>query len=224
MNDADISESQEKPLILIVDDVPTNLQVLTGLLNQRACEIAVAINGEDALELIDTILPDLILLDIVMPNMNGLEVCERLQASPRTKEIPIIFLTAKNETKDVVKGFETGAMDYVAKPFNSTELLARVNTHLELKKARDTQKELIFKLQEKSAEIKKTSKVVEAASKRITESNRVRPDDPEFPVAEPGEYQNIPAGQLFHMDAEGHCGGRFHFHGAFRGELCPRGD
>lgn len=165
------SEKRKKQLILIVDDVPINLEVLDSLLGEKY-EIAVAINGEQALELVDRISPDLILLDIIMPGMDGFEVCRRLKSSDKTKEIPIIFLTGKTETEDVIKGFETGATDYVTKPFNTMELLARVHTHLELKRSRDIQRELIFRLQEKTREIEKASKIVETANKNITESIR----------------------------------------------------
>ena len=87
-------------------------------------------------------LPDLILLDLMMPEMDGLEVCRRLKADPPTQQIPIIFLTASNEMEHLVKGFEAGAVDYVTKPFNAPELLARVRTHLELKHARERLREM----------------------------------------------------------------------------------
>jgi len=165
------SEKRKKQLILIVDDVPINLEVLDSLLGEKY-DIAVAISGEQSLELVDRISPDLILLDIIMPEMDGFEVCRRLKSSDKTKEIPIIFLTGKTETEDVIKGFETGATDYVTKPFNTLELLARVHTHLELKRSRDIQRELIFRLQEKTREVEKASRIVATANKNITESIR----------------------------------------------------
>jgi class 3 adenylate cyclase len=94
--------------------------------------ITEAINGQQALEVLERIRPDLILLDVVMPEMDGFEVCRRIKASTAWREIPIIFLTGKTETADIVRGFELGAVDYVAKPFNTHELLARVKTHLTL--------------------------------------------------------------------------------------------
>jgi signal transduction histidine kinase len=97
-----------------------------------------ATSGAKALEGVRLQLPDLILLDLMMPEMDGLEVCRRLKADPLTQPIPVIFLTASNEMQHLVKGFEVGAVDYVTKPFNPPELLARVRTHLELKHARDT--------------------------------------------------------------------------------------
>lgn len=122
---------KDKPIILIVDDVPKNIQVLGTLLNKFECELAVAMNGQQALDTVKKIMPDLILLDIMMPQMDGHEVCRRLKNDEVTKDIPIIFLTAKIETEDVVKGFELGAVDYVTKPFIGRELLARVKTHLD---------------------------------------------------------------------------------------------
>ena len=127
-------EIEQQPLILIVDDVPVNLQILGKILETKSYEIAIAVNGQQALDLIDDIHPDLILLDVMMPDIDGFEVCRRLKKSEPTNKIPIIFLTAKNETDDIVKGFELGAADYVTKPFNASELLARVYTQLEIKK------------------------------------------------------------------------------------------
>src|SRR5262249_31362226 len=101
-----------------------------------------ATSGARAVEGVRVQLPDLILLDLMMPEMDGLEVCRRLKADPRTQELPIMFLTASNEMEHLVKGFEGGAVDYVTKPFNAPELLARVRTHLELKHARQTLREM----------------------------------------------------------------------------------
>jgi two-component system, NtrC family, sensor kinase len=116
--------------ILIVEDTPANIQVLTATLKERSYQISVATNGQQALDVVARVQPDLILLDVVMPEMDGFETCRRLKASEQWRQIPVIFLTAKTETPDIVKGFELGAVDYVGKPFNAHELLARVNTHL----------------------------------------------------------------------------------------------
>ncbi|NIM11457.1 MAG: response regulator [Candidatus Aminicenantes bacterium] len=126
-----------KTSILIVDDMPQNLQVLVNILREKDYKISVAPGGRKALEMVNIFLPDLILLDIVMPQPDGFQVCKKLKASPKTKDIPIIFLSAKTETEDIVKGFELGAVDYVTKPFKKAELLARISTHLELRKARE---------------------------------------------------------------------------------------
>ncbi len=124
-----------KSSVLIVDDVPRSLQVLVNILREEDCKISVATSGMKALEIIDHIHPDLILLDILMPLMDGFQFCKIMKDSPNTKDIPIIFLTARTETEDILKGFELGAVDYITKPFNKAELLARIKTHLELRKA-----------------------------------------------------------------------------------------
>ena len=105
-------ENQRQSLILIVDDVPENLQVLGTILEEENYEVALSANGQQTLDLIDDIQPDLILLDIMMPELDGFEVCRRLKKSAATEKIPIIFLTAKTDTDDIVKGFELGAADY----------------------------------------------------------------------------------------------------------------
>ncbi len=124
--------SNKKPLILVVDDNPQNVQVLGGLLINEEYELGIASNGLKALEFVKERLPDLILLDIMMPEMDGIECCKVLKSNIEYSHIPIIFLSAKNETEDIVKGFEAGAVDYVTKPFIGAELLARVKTHLEI--------------------------------------------------------------------------------------------
>ncbi len=124
-----------KQNILVVDDNSVNLEILKGVL-EKEYEIYMAANGADALRICANEQIDLVLLDIMMPKMDGYEVCERLKADLRTKHIPVIFLTAKTRTEDIVKGFEVGGVDYVTKPFNGVELLARVKTHIELKTLR----------------------------------------------------------------------------------------
>ena len=124
---------REKPLILMVDDVPKNLQVLGNILGDQYL-ITPAMSGEQALARVEQLMPDLILLDVMMPGIDGFETCRQIKANQKTKEIPIIFLTAKVETVDVLKGFNVGAVDYVAKPFQAEELLTRVETHISLRK------------------------------------------------------------------------------------------
>ncbi|MBX7154312.1 MAG: response regulator [Candidatus Kapaibacterium sp.] len=119
----------QKFTILIVDDIPQNIQVAATALRSDGFNVSFATSGEEALERVQSIKPDVILLDVMMPGMDGYEVCEKLKANPATNNIPIIFLTALNEIDAAVKGFELGAVDFVNKPFNNAELLARVNTH-----------------------------------------------------------------------------------------------
>ncbi len=154
------NHSDNRPLILIVDDTLKNLQVSGNLLKRENYQISVATGGNQALKMLEEITPDLILLDIMMPDINGFEVCKKIKESPATKEIPVIFLTAKNEPEDIVEGFKTGAVDYVAKPFISTELIARVRTHVELKTARDTQKQLVADLKKALDEVKQLTGLI----------------------------------------------------------------
>lgn len=127
----------KKPLVLIVDDIPQNIQVLISILRKEDIDIIFASSGQQALTLLQTTLPDLILLDIMMPDIDGFDVCTQLKQNESTKDIPVIFLTAKSLIEDIAKGFEVGGVDYIKKPFHSVELLARIHTHLELKQSRD---------------------------------------------------------------------------------------
>lgn len=128
----------DKPAILIVDDAPDNLSLMSGLLKDRY-RVKIANNGQRALQVALTgAPPDIILLDIIMPVMDGYETCRNLKINPKTRDIPIIFLTAKSEIEDELKGFELGAVDYIVKPISPPVLLARVQTHLQLKQLRDS--------------------------------------------------------------------------------------
>jgi two-component system sensor histidine kinase/response regulator len=128
----------KQSLVLVVDDNLQNLKVLGNTLKENGLSSGIAKNGVGALAFVKKKLPDLILLDVMMPEMDGFEVCKQLKQDVATKDIPIIFLTAKNKIENIIEGFELGAVDYVTKPFNTKELIKRVNTHLELKTARDT--------------------------------------------------------------------------------------
>lgn len=123
--------------VLIVDDVPDNVQLLNELLFDQGLIVSIAKNGRQALKTVNVNKPDLILLDISMPDMDGFEVCQELKSSPETSDIPIIFLTALSETEDIMRGFALGAVDYITKPFNLAEVQARINNHLELKRSKD---------------------------------------------------------------------------------------
>ncbi len=149
------------PLILIADDSKINLTMLSKILEKTHFRVVAASTGKQALKQIESHKPDLILLDILMPEMNGFEVSEKLKATAEYSEIPIIFLTAKTEAEDIVRGFEVGAVDYLTKPFNSLELLARVKTHLELKQTRDALKSINLKLQEAYDQIKNLNQKLE---------------------------------------------------------------
>ncbi len=133
-----------KDRILIVDDTPANIQTLAAILKEKGYLISVATNGKQALDILNRLQPDLILLDVMMPEMDGFETCRRLKACEDWCQIPVIFLTSKTDTADIVKGFELGAVDYVAKPFNAHELLARVNTHLTMDHLRRENERLLL--------------------------------------------------------------------------------
>jgi len=148
--------------ILIVDDTPENIDILVGLLEHYDKKIAT--NGDDALAIaFELPHPDLILLDVMMPDMDGYEVCRRLRKDGRTRDLPVIFLTARTDKDDVIKGFEAGGQDYITKPFDARELMERVKTQLELKTQREILKNMNVVLEEKVQE--RTIQLQEALTK-----------------------------------------------------------
>jgi len=130
----DVTIGHKPANILIVDDTAANLQVLTGMLDDRGYLTRPVTSGKMALQAAQNDPPDLVLLDIIMPGMNGYEVCERLKADAKLKDIPVIFISALDETMDKVKAFSGGGVDYVTKPFQFEEVRARVETHLKLRR------------------------------------------------------------------------------------------
>lgn len=165
MND----KNSERSIILIVDDNQTNLDVLFELLKNYGFKVLVAQDGESAIEQIEYIHPDLILLDIMMPGIDGFETCRRLKADHATQDIPIIFMSALSDTLDKVKGFQTGAVDYITKPFQHEEVLSRIDTHLTI---RSLQK----KLEEKNSELahlnQNLERLVEQKSKQLIDQEK----------------------------------------------------
>lgn len=141
--------------ILIVDDMPINLSIVVDYLEEYGFGIRIARNGESALERVRYDQPDLILLDVLMPGIDGFETCRRLKADPETRDIPVIFMTALTNPEDKVHGFEVGAVDYVTKPLGQEEVLARVTTHLRLR-------ELTLSLQEQTRQLEARSRVEKA--------------------------------------------------------------
>ena len=125
--------NNKNDLILIVDDNPQNLQFLGSLLTENGYKLGFAKNGIQAIDFVKDREPAIILMDIMMPEMDGYKACEWLKNDKRYKHIPVIFLSAKTETEDIVKGFAVGGVDYVTKPFIAAELLARVKTHVQIK-------------------------------------------------------------------------------------------
>ena len=153
--------------ILIVDDIAKNIQVLGSLLAKDNYAISYATHASQALAMVETEDYDLILLDIMMPELDGYEVCRRIKMIPGKKDIPIIFLTARIEKQDIVEGFNAGAVDYITKPFNSAELKARVLTHVQLKIARDRIAEQNSELREKNSRLVTLNRELHDALERI---------------------------------------------------------
>jgi signal transduction histidine kinase len=140
-------------LILIVDDTPTNLDVISEALSDAGFTVAIATSGERALQQLERRIPDLILLDVMMPGIDGFETCRRIKANSRTCNVPIIFMTALTDVESKVQGFGLGAVDYVTKPFQEQEVLARVKTHLQL---RHLTQNLEQQVEQKLAELQST--------------------------------------------------------------------
>jgi|SaaInlV_200m_DNA_2_1039689.scaffolds.fasta_scaffold06703_2 signal transduction histidine kinase len=155
----EISNEMKSQKIFIVDDVPKNIQILGSILHKASYLVSYTQNSSEALSLISSNDFDLILLDIMMPGITGYELCTLLKNESKTKDIPIIFLTAKTDTESIVKGFEVGAQDYITKPFNAEELMARVKLHLDLKKSKE---ELIEK-----------NEMLKNAQKQLVESEKM---------------------------------------------------
>ncbi len=126
------SKTDQKARIMIVDDNRDNLRVLSDFLDEIGFEVWVAPSGETAIERVQYAIPDLILLDVMMPGMNGFQVCSILQNNPLIRNTPIIFMTALSDTHDKIKGFDLGAVDYITKPFQQEEVLVRIRLHLKL--------------------------------------------------------------------------------------------
>ncbi len=151
--------------ILIVDDTSKNIQVVASTLKEDGYQMAFAQSGKTAIEKTLANKFDLILLDIMMPEMNGFEVCEQLKKNSRTKDIPVMFFTAKADIESIVRGFELGGVDYLTKPFNRKELLARVRTHLSLKHYREALELSNRKLKKANAELLEYQKELERAAR-----------------------------------------------------------
>jgi DNA-binding response OmpR family regulator len=141
--------------ILVVDDILKNIQLLGSVLGKEGYAVSYATNGAKALEMAASEPFDLILLDVMMPEMDGFEVCGRLKQNPDTADIPILFLTAKSEQSDIVRGLQEGALDYLTKPFNTAELLARVKTHMALMQSKADLLRSKAELEEKNRDLER---------------------------------------------------------------------
>ncbi|MBE9250234.1 hybrid sensor histidine kinase/response regulator [Dolichospermum sp. LEGE 00240] len=148
--------------ILVVDDNPVNLKLLNHTLSSAGYKVKIEVNGLNVIPQVKTSIPDLIVLDIMLPDLSGFEICKQLQADPLTRSIPIIFITALADTVDKVKGLSLGAVDYITKPFQKEELLARVRTHLHLKR-------LIKSLEIQNQELRQLTQQNEDLEHRVAE-------------------------------------------------------
>ncbi len=170
----------EKMKILVVDDTRANVNVLSDVLGGQGYEIFVALSGEMALKIIKKVEPDLILLDVMMPGIDGYEVCREVKFDDTTKDIPIIFLTAKTEQEDIVKGFKLGAIDYITKPFQHEELLARVETQVRLSIAQREKEELSKRIAESEKNYRTIVEKVPELIFKLDENRKIAFANPAF--------------------------------------------
>jgi two-component system, sensor histidine kinase and response regulator len=153
--------TNQTELILIVDDIPTNLDVISEALSDAGYDVAIATSGEKALQTVRRRQPDLILLDVMMPGIDGFATCKLLKADPLHCDIPVIFMTARSDADSKTKGFDHGAVDYITKPFQEQEVLSRVKTHLQL---RSLTRNLAQQVASKTAELQLAKEAAEAAN------------------------------------------------------------
>ncbi len=166
-----MADSLSKPIhILLVDDNPNNLKVLSEMIQGYGWKALMATNGESAIEQTEYALPDLILLDVMMPGIDGFETCRRLKANPITQNIPVIFMTALSDSKDKVKGLEIGAVDYVTKPFQQEEVIARLKLQLKISNLTYT---LEQRVQERTAELTQSLQQLQQTQLQLIQSEKM---------------------------------------------------
>ncbi len=141
-----MTQPTPRPSVLIVDDLPNNVRLLSIMLTEKGYQVRKAINGQMALNTVRSLIPDLILLDINMPDLNGYQVCEQLKADEKTREIPVIFISALDDVLDKVKAFQVGGVDYISKPFQGEEVMARIENQLTISRQK---KQLQNEIQER---------------------------------------------------------------------------
>ena len=164
--------------ILIVDDIPENIQLTANILTNEGYLVEFATNGLEALDWIDNEDFDLVLLDVMMPDMDGFQVCTKIRENAKHKDLPIIFLTAMTDKESTIKGLKLGAQDFATKPYNSGELLTRIETHLELSSAKKKLNNMNIileeKVKERTAELEKANTLLNIAKENAEEANRLK--------------------------------------------------
>ena len=169
------STSPKSDSVLVVDDVPLNLEVIVEYLINTGHETYVATSGEETLEQLELIKPDLILLDVMLPGMDGFETCRHIKRNEATKDIPIIFMTALSEVSDKIMGFQSGGVDYITKPIQHEELMARVNTHLSMRKVQkelhNANEHLEKRVMERTAQLNSALEKVEKLKSKLQAEN-----------------------------------------------------
>ncbi|MDZ8078161.1 MAG: response regulator [Nostoc sp. DcaGUA01] len=165
-----ISDISEENLILVVDDTTTNLEIVFQILTNAGFEVVTEVNGEKALKQVEYRLPDLILLDVMMPKIDGFETCKKLKENSETCDIPVIFMTANSDTESKIKGLNIGAVDYITKPFHEEELLARIKTHLQL---RNLTKTLEKRVSQRTAALSKALKDLQESQIQLVQTEKM---------------------------------------------------
>lgn len=169
-----ITEVPVNQPVLVVDDDPKSVLILSAVLSNSGYEIRSAESAAEALRVFEDITPDLVLLDVMLPDMDGFELCRRLKESEAKKDIPVIFLTSKVESESIVKGFRSGGVDYVTKPFNVTEVLARVKVHLELRRSKQELKKRAQEIAEKNRKLEEQAVQLNENTEKLKEMDRLK--------------------------------------------------
>ncbi len=198
-------ENASKGVVLVVDDKPLNLEILFEHLDLEGFKVFTAQNGRAALKHAAENLPDIILLDIMMPGINGFETCRRLKANEATKHIPVIFMTALSGTQNIIEGFEAGGVDYITKPFQSQELLARIQAHLKIRQLQEELRKQNQKLEEYAETLARKNVQLDEKNRQLQEVNATK--DRFFSIishdlkGQLGELKGFPELIKEHLDA-----------------------